>query len=226
MQKRSALWLLIGGGVTAVGAALFAVKKSSDTENAVRAAVNTPPSAPALPGAPARGLPTLAVHTTGYWPYQEGLSPTERKMEGGTNDRKRRPIYTLEMFQAGKAPYVSVAGDYTLWPDGQRISISAWPGVIFRVVDTGGHFFGLQKRYRVVGEEPLDIAVQSSKTFVPKKNVTASIHVGDTFGSKKGPTQIVAEKFKDQNVVLSGEEVRIAAAEALVDAYYDAMELP
>ena len=211
--------LLLGGGATALIAALFLAKKKSDTTTDTIKDILAP-TVPTVPGqlASPKGA-TVAIHATGYWPYVAGLTDAERKMEGGTKDRKSRPLYTLEMFQAGKAPYVSVAGDYTIWPDGQRIALSPWPGVIFRIVDTGGHFHGSNKVFRVVGEEPLDICVDSSKTIVPKKNVTATIFPGDNF--EKGRA-IVASKFKDQTVVVG--DARVTAAEAIVGAYYDALE--
>ena len=223
-MKSSSL-LLLGGGATALIAGLLVAKKKSDTTTDAIKDILAPtvPTVPTVPGqlASPKGA-TVAIHATGYWPYVAGLTDAERKMEGGTTDRKKRPLYTLEMFQAGKAPYVSVAGDYTIWPDGQRISLSPWPNVIFRIVDTGGHFHGSNKVFRVVGEEPLDICVDSSKTIVPKKNVTATICPGDNFGAKKGPQNVVASKFKDQTVVVG--DARVTAAEAIVGAYYDALE--
>ena len=141
-MKSSSL-LLLGGGVTALVAGLFVAKKKSDaTTDAIKEALRPqtvrPPATFANP-APPDSRATVAIHATGYWPFVGNLTATERKMEGGTKDRKSQPLHTLEDFQAGKAPFVSVAGDYTLWPYGQRVAISAWPGVVFRVVDTGGH---------------------------------------------------------------------------------------
>ena len=126
---------------------------------------------------------TFNARITGYWPYQAGLTPKERRMEGGTRDRRSRPIHTLEQHLADPVahPYVSVAGDDAIFPYGQRLILSAWPDAVFRVVDTGGHFRGVNKLYRVAGREPLDIAVDSSKTLVPKKGVTAKIVHGDNW---------------------------------------------
>lgn len=128
-------------------------------------------------------MPTLAVRLTGYWPFQTGLSSSERLMEGGTKDRLGKPLYTLEAFQRGEVPYVSVAGDYNAWPYGQRIEIDAWPGVVFRIVDTGGHFAGPNKVYRDSAREPLDICVESSSSVVPPR-ASATIIEGDVLGKR------------------------------------------
>lgn len=144
--------------------------------------------------------PQFAVHATGYWPYS--AREDEKQMEGGVDDRKGKPIITLEMHTADpvKYPYVSVSGDDNIFPYGQRLSINAWPGKVFRVVDTGSHFRGTNKVYRVMGEEPLDFAVDSSKTEIPKRDVLATIVVGDTFD--KSTKVVAADKFKGQSVAV------------------------
>lgn len=128
-------------------------------------------------------MATLQGNVTGYWPYKPGLSPAQSRMEGGTNDRKGRPITTLEMYQQGIADYVSVAGDFTIWPDGQRLELSNWPGVVFRVVDTGGNFYDsgkTTKRYRTPGREPFDVAVSGPNTPVQREQ-TVTVVDGDNF---------------------------------------------
>jgi hypothetical protein len=135
---------------------------------------------------------------TGYWPFQRGLSAAERKMEGGATDRKGGPLYTLEQYLAGQAPYVSVSGDDSIFPYGQRLAIDVWPGVPFRVTDTGGHFRGAGKVYRVMGYEPLDICVDSDQTKVPKL-ATATIASGDHFD--KAGKAVAASGFRDQTVL-------------------------
>lgn len=178
--------VLIGGGaavLTGLGTWWF-IRKNNAAVAAVKQAVATGGS--------------FLVHTTGYWPYQEGLTAKERLMEGIPFDRKApsicktnpndpscksHEIHTLEMHLRDPVahPFVSVSGDDQVFPYGQRIGLSAWPNAVFRVVDTGGHFRGVNKVYRVMGQEPLDIAVDSSKTFVPKTAVTAYIFTGDNF---------------------------------------------
>ncbi len=227
MKKSAAPWFLIGGGLAGLSAILLAVKKGSDTATAVEKAVAGQNPDADKPTPMVGGYPKIKAHLTGYWPLMEGLSKKERLMEGDSKDRKGRQVHTLEQHMADPIahPYVSVAGDYTLWPDGQRISLSPWPNAVFRVVDTGGHFFGVNKVYRVAGEEPLDICVNSPKTVVPKKNVIATIYPGDTFAAKKGPQAVDASKFKGQTVMTgSPRESHFAAAEAIVGAYYDALQ--
>ena len=119
---------------------------------------------------------TFPVRCTGYWPFT--ARDDERQMEGGTKDRKGYPLHTLEDYQAGRSDFVSVSGDYTIFPYGQRIEIAEWPGVIFRIVDTGSHFHGPGKVYRVPGREPFDICVASSKTVIQADTV-ATIVDGD-----------------------------------------------
>lgn len=114
---------------------------------------------------------TFPCRCTGYWPFT--ARPDEQRMEGGVFDRRGRPLHTLEQYQAGEADYVSVSGDYTIFPYGQRIEIAEWLGVVFRIVDTGGHFYGAGKVYRVAGAEPFDICVASSHTpIVPLTQAT------------------------------------------------------
>lgn len=99
-------------------------------------------------------------------------------MEGGQHDRMGQPLYTLEAYQRGEAPYVSVSGDYNAWPYGQRIDLDAYPGVVFRIVDTGSHFVGPGKVYRDSAREPLDICVESSKSPITTR-ASAIVYEGD-----------------------------------------------
>ena len=147
------------------------------------------------------------VHATGYWPST--ARSDERKMEGKNEDRIGAPLHTLEEYLDGKSDHVSISGDLDIFPYGQKLVVEGWPGVpglVGRVVDTGSHFFnvgGLVKKgkgskvYRVIGEEPLDFDVYSSKTFVPKKGITARPVVGDHWASrtKKTVKEIHTEKL-------------------------------
>lgn len=145
---------------------------------------------------------TFAARLTGYWPYA-AKTAAEKRMEGGHNDRKGKTIHTLEQHRADPTahPYVSVSGDDAIFPYGQRIEIDQWPGVVFRVVDTGGHFRGSGKVYRVSGREPLDIAVDSPASKVSPMAV-ARIIKGDHF-DKLGK-ELAAGKFKGQDVAVGG----------------------
>lgn len=154
---------------------------------------------------------TFKVHATGYWPFT--AKDDEKKMEGGVEGAakwrgrrvvdpstgKRVQLHTVEDYLNGRSDYVSVSGDPDIFPFGQKIVVD-WFGksVVGRVVDTGGHFTGLKKVYRVAGEEPLDFCVHSKGTSVPKKNVTAQIVAGDHWD--KGGEAVVFEKFKGQTV--------------------------
>lgn len=151
----------------------------------------------------------INLRLTGYWPYQSGLSPAERLMEGGTNDRKGRPLITLEMWRSDPEmfPYVSASGDFTAFPDGQLIEIPIDGQVVpCRVVDTGCHFFdnpsytrcgpnGAVKVYRAEGYEPLDICVDSSATQLPTL-VTGEIIEGSNFTGE----QVDTSKLRGQVV--------------------------
>lgn len=193
--------LLLGGGTAALAGlgAWWVLRRINAATAAVEKAVAT------------GGI--VKAHATGYWPFVEGLTAKERLMEGGVkgaaswNGRrvvdprtgKRVQLHTLEQHLSDpvKYPEVSVSGDPVVWPFGQRLVMSPWPNAVFRVVDTGGHFTGIHKTFRVFGEEPLDIAVNSSKTFVPKKDVTARIVAGDNW---QGGQAVAVSKLKDQTV--------------------------
>jgi hypothetical protein len=140
---------------------------------------------------------TFEARLTGYWPF--AATPSEIQMEGGVNDRKGKPLHTLEDVQAGKAPYVSVSGDDAIFPYGQRLQLDVWPGVVFRVVDTGSHFRGATKIYRVAGREPLDICVATKDSVVPKL-AEVTIVKGDHFD--KPGKEIATTKFQGQTVTV------------------------
>lgn len=153
---------------------------------------------------------TFAARLTGYWPYA-AKTAAEKRMEGGHNDRKGKPIHTLEQHQADPVlhPYVSVSGDDAIFPYGQRIEIDQWPGVVFRVVDTGGHFRGTNKVYRIMGREPLDIAVDSPSSKI-RPLAMVRIFRGDHF-DRKGK-ELVASKFQGQSVAVGCDLDYVGAA--------------
>lgn len=136
----------------------------------------------------------LPVNLTGYWPFVSSLSAKERKMEGGVNDRKGHRLHTLQEHMSDPIahPYVSLAGDYTIFKYGQRLIIPAlgtpseeWKQItgenyyIARVVDTGGHFFGPNKVIRHPGFEPIDVCVQDSHSWTTRQ-AYAHLVEGDT----------------------------------------------
>jgi len=198
---------LIVGGVATLGAgvtAFFANKKANETVDALKDALEgvTKEGAPVLPAG--TGV-TILVRLTRYWPFREGMTAKQRLMEGGHKDRIGKPLYALEDFQDGSAPYVSVAADWQIFPYGQRVSIDTWPGVVFRIVDTGGNFFGLKKVYRATGREPFDICVRSTES---KLNplATATIYPGDHFGAKikSSPKAVAYQRIGKPTAVGSG----------------------
>jgi hypothetical protein len=180
--------ILVGGGLGAAALLYFAFRESSKVEEEVKEKLSSGGR--------------FNARLTAYWPFKPGMTEAERRMEGGTKDRKGKPLITLEMHRAdpAKYPYVSVAGDDAIWPYGQRIAIDAFPGVVFRVVDTGGHFRGTNKLYRVAGHEPLDICVDSPKS-MKSQTSSATIFPGDNFA--KGAA-VAAGKMQGQKVALSG----------------------
>lgn len=229
---RPASLLLIGGGITALATGLFVAKKKSDAvADTIAKAIEHPPIMPSPPtSTPAAAsaaiasqkLPTFDARVTGYWPFQAGLSAAERKMEGAPVDRKGAPLHTIEDFLAGKSDHVSVSGDYTVFPYGQKILIP-WGNTTLtgRVTDTGSHFHGILKVFRIPGREPLDLCVASSQTPILNRTPTVSIVPGDNFEQGKA---VVASKFKDQTVLTGAERARYAMAETILGAYYDAIE--
>ncbi len=155
---------------------------------------------------------TFKVHATGYWPST--ARPDERKMEGENVDRIGSPLSTVEDFLAGRSDHVSVSGDDAIFPYGQKIIVD-WFGkeIVGRVTDTGSHFRGLKKVYRIAGEEPLDFCVASSSTPVPKGAVAAQIVQGDTWASKTKKTVAEVDKGRFRGQVVTGlvpsaEEIR------------------
>lgn len=151
-------------------------------------------------------MSSIAVRLTTYYPNKEYVSAADALMEGGAQGAaswltpsgefarvvdpgtgRRVVLRTLEQYQRGEASYVGVSGDPEVWPWGQRLSIDAWPGVVFRVVDTGRHFNNILPRstklIRVTGREPLDIA--SDYPAAPHaRNATATIVEGDNWDGR------------------------------------------
>ena len=121
--------------------------------------VSTPAGATALPATPTTvptGLPTESGAPTPFRPtIQPTTAATPMKvtaytpgkgdivMEGKNEVASRRgPAYTVEQFQAGKVPHVSVAMDPKSPLQGQYLKSDEYPGIIFKVEDTGGAFKG------------------------------------------------------------------------------------
>jgi hypothetical protein len=198
--------LLLTGGIGAIVAAFLAVRKSQRTTEAIKSAVGSPPLPP---GSPPSAGPKFDARLTGYWPFT--ARDDEKKMEGGTKDRKGAPLHTVEDYLAGKSDHVSVSGDFEIFPYGQKILIP-WGSTTItgRVTDTGGHFHGAGKVYRAIGREPLDICVLSSDTKIPDRNPTVIIVPGDNYA--KGAA-VSSGGFKGQ--MLSGSDAEVFAGTVL-----------
>lgn len=168
--------VVIGGAALTTGLVLGLRKKNAVVKQIEEGVGERKPDA----GGGAPSPAPLNVRMTTYWPFT--AREDEKKMEGGHNDRKGKRLHTLEEHLADpKAhPYVAVSGDDAIWPYGQRLEIEGYPGVVFRVVDTGGAFRGAKKVYRLAGYEPLDICVTSKKTKVPTTSAV-KIVPGDNF---------------------------------------------
>lgn len=197
------LGAIIAGVVTAAGAAVAGIfgKRAFDDARAreeVRAKVASGGS--------------INLRLTGYWPFTAKAG--EKQMEGGVNDRKGKPLRTVEDFFAGKSDFVSLSGDDAAWPYGQKVVFPWVDGrqVVGRVVDTGSHFRGVGKVYREDGFEPIDVCVASSATKVPKE-VTAQIIAGDHFD--KPGVLVATNLFKGQTVTVGGD-LDMMGAEDLV----------
>jgi hypothetical protein len=114
----------------------------------------------------------MRIYVTMYYKPYPGMSAQEQRMEGGPTDAAGHPLYSLEEYLLGDADYVSVARDYLAGPPGgdrrfrtygTQVRIPAIEGMIgwnyidFRLVDTGGRFYGKGKVIKARGAEPIDI---------------------------------------------------------------------
>ena len=123
----------------------------------------------------------INVSLSEYFPSQAGLTAKQKRMEGGATDRMGKPLFTLEDYLEGKAPFVSLAVDSGGGAPGNaaefrkygfRVWLPAISGsansfidkpimlpimIDFRLVDTGDAFRGKTKLVRVAGREPIDV---------------------------------------------------------------------
>ena len=211
--------------VDAVAGANQATKAKVDaakTKAALKAAVDeaAPPAPDDIKAAAAAGdtaaitgsswyTGQVQLHLTGYWPFT--AKSGETGMEGGVHDRVGKPLHTVEDFLAGKSDHVSLSGDDSAFPYGQAITLP-WTGgqtIKGRVTDTGGSFRGTKKKYRVIGEEPIDVCVYSSRTPVPSSSVTATIVKGDNWKDQTAKTvaDVDVSRLKGQIVTVGALEM-------------------
>jgi hypothetical protein len=127
----------------------------------------------------------VKVRLTEYFPFQTGLTDREKQREGGPTDRADKPLFTLDDYLEGNAPYVSLACDsaggapgfvkefrtygFRVWlPEVSAVANKfvdkkvMLPIMIeFRLVDTGDDFTGKTKLVAVAGREPIDVCRRS-----------------------------------------------------------------
>lgn len=144
---------LIGAGLV-VAAALLRRQASngSGPASAVRAEPTAAPRRPDAAGTFDRSW--QPGYLTEYYP---DAPKSQQRLEGGRYDRNpgkdKHPVVTWQQHAADsrKYPFVTVASDLQLRghnvPYGARLYLEAFPGVSFRLFDTGGHFFGPDKVY-------------------------------------------------------------------------------
>ena len=87
------------------------------------------------------------LHAQAFTARGTGYFPCASTLEGGLQDRRGRPLYTLQDFLAERAPYVSVAMDPKAFPYGTSLRIPEIEkkygrAITFLVVDTGDAFIG------------------------------------------------------------------------------------
>lgn len=117
--------------------------------------------------------------TTQFNTYVTWYSPGKGdiKMEGGLQDRKGAPAYTIEQYLAGKAPYVTVAMDPKVFPYGTTVTNPSFRDasgnlIPFRVTDTGSAFKG-------VGTQKMDIATDSANKALVGPNFNTTFDIAD-----------------------------------------------
>ena len=69
----------------------------------------------------------VKVRLTEYFPFQTGLTDREKQREGGPTDRADKPLFTLDDYLEGNAPYVSLACDSAGGSDRRQTSIGSRP---------------------------------------------------------------------------------------------------
>lgn len=137
------------GAAALLGAALRAGRSG--------APVSTPGRAPS-PEPPPTQDPSLRRWEPAYLTeYHPDAPASLKRSEGGLYDRHgsgTHPVVRWEQHAADpkRYPFVTVSGDVILRgrdvPYGARIYLEAFPAVVFRLFDTGGHFYGKNKVYR------------------------------------------------------------------------------
>jgi 3D (Asp-Asp-Asp) domain-containing protein len=121
--------------------------------------------------------------------------PANNAMEGGFKDMQGKPLQTLQQFLSGKADYVSVAMDSTVFSYGQRLRIHELNDeygkeIVFRVVDTGGAFKGKKKTR-------MDICVANAAAS-DDSTINGTLHV-DVVGSDEAVPPVSSSDSSSEN---------------------------
>lgn len=149
--------------------ALQMAKNYQNLSNNMTTAAGAQPIAPSAQTLPSTdGKPSYRAKATGYYPADDPI-------EGGFKDMRGKPLYTLQDYLEGKAPYVSVAMDNkNSFPYGTKLRIPELEKkygrkIEFRVVDTGGAFYGK-------GKSRIDICTRNrSASLDPSVNGTLTL---------------------------------------------------
>lgn len=170
--------VLLGAG--AVG--LLLLRRGENTESAPL----TPSPRGERPGPPEPRPLFVPRSSDGQWrpayltEYHPDAPAAKRKKEGGPLDRKKHPVITMEQHRADREryPFVTVAGDLIIQsqtiPYGVRLYLEKYPDLVFRLFDTGGHFYGDGKVIRVEGHEPFDIATRYPQPTAPRLGISGT----------------------------------------------------
>lgn len=139
---------------------------------------------------------SFQTNNTWYCPGG-GTSSKERALEGGVQDRRGKPAYTLEQYLAGQAPYVTVAMDSNILPYGtlvtcEKFKDSSGNFIPFRVTDTGGAFKGK-------GFQKMDIASSSLDRARKGPNFTGTWYIGGSPAATATPSATGAATQPDPN---------------------------
>lgn len=135
-------------GVGAVGLVVFAATSAQAEE---------PESAEGQQDFP------LRAKLSAYWP---AVNSSELPLEGESVDTRDRPLYSLQEYLAGKAPFVSVAGDMSEFEYNEPIEIKELNELYDRIIDFRVHdalHSDRVKKGNGTGTRRLDIRVSSRK---------------------------------------------------------------
>lgn len=164
-------------GVGAVGLVVFRASSAQAQEEPDRAEGEQDAAFP------------LRAKLSAYWP---AVNASELPLEGESVDTRDRPLYSLQDYLAGKAPFVSVAGDLSEFDYNEPIEIKELNELYERTIDFRVHdalHADRTKKGQGTGTRRLDIRVNSRK-----EGLSDSVNSWVHFRRPKPPSgAIVAE---------------------------------